>query len=173
MVHRFWDGMVNGGYVTHGETYRHPGDVIWWAKGGALEGEAIQRLHFLKRIVERAFPRGLDPMSDSNPYRIMMLGGMDKVTLEQLFTAPAGEQPPVLAWFAGGCDPHRAYLTYFGVSQPSEVQVAVPAGETYDAVLLDTWTMAETPLRPVTRGEVLTFEAKPYQALLLTRSPPP
>ena len=59
MVHRFWDGYVNGGYVTHGETYRHPGDVIWWAKGGVREGDAIPRLHFLRKILDRVSSRVL------------------------------------------------------------------------------------------------------------------
>lgn len=173
MVHRFWDGVVNGGYVTHGETYRHAGDVIWWAKGGALGGEAIARLHFLKGIIERVSRRGLEPIRDTGPFRIMLLGGMDKVTLDALMAARgSGEPQPMTAWFAGAHEPHRAYLSYFGVSQPSEVPVGVPAGEAYEATLIDTWEMTETALgRRVTRGDVLTIPAKPYQALLLMRAP--
>ncbi|MBU2531302.1 MAG: DUF5060 domain-containing protein, partial [Alphaproteobacteria bacterium] len=39
MVHRFWSGVVNGGSVTHGETYYNDSETIWWAKGGKLIGE--------------------------------------------------------------------------------------------------------------------------------------
>ncbi len=169
MVHRFWDGSVNGGYVTHGETYRHPGDVIWWAKGGALEGESIPRLHFLKQLLDRVSPKGLEPITESGPYGIMKMGGMDNITLQDMlgmFRSGDG----VRTNFAGAGEASKAYLMYFGVSQPSEVPIAVPKGETYRATLIDTWEMTETPLdQRVTRGELLTFPAKPYQALLLTR----
>ena len=169
MVHRFWDGMVNGGYVTHGETYRHPGDVIWWAKGGTLECESIPRLHFLKTIMDRVSPKGLEPMRDSGPFSIMMAGGKDKATIQDLM-ARRTEADFVRTHFAGAHEPHSAYLTYFGVSQPGEVPISVPAGETYDAHLIDTWDMTETPLgTTVKRGDNLAIPPKPYQALLLTR----
>ncbi|MGW3109740.1 hypothetical protein [Streptomyces sp. NPDC001100] len=31
MVRRCWDGVVRGGYVTHGECYLSDDDVLWWA----------------------------------------------------------------------------------------------------------------------------------------------
>ena len=34
MVQHFWAGTVSGCYVGHGETYKHPEDLLWWAKGG-------------------------------------------------------------------------------------------------------------------------------------------
>ncbi|MFW6268900.1 MAG: DUF5060 domain-containing protein [Bacillota bacterium] len=51
MVHRFWDGYCNGGYVGHGETYVNPEDILWWSKGGLLHGESPERLAFLKEIM--------------------------------------------------------------------------------------------------------------------------
>jgi hypothetical protein len=169
MVHRFWDGSVNGGYVTHGETYRHPNDVIWWAKGGTLEGDSIPRLHFLRRILERVSGNGLEPVRDTGPFSIMLAGGKDKASLQDLM-AKRQDKDFVRTHFAGAHEPHKAYLTYFGVSQPAEVPIAVPAGESYEAHLIDTWEMTETPLdKQVKRGDVITIPAKPYQALLLTR----
>ena len=41
MVHRFWEGTVNGGYVGHGETFLHPEDILWWAKGGSCAARAL------------------------------------------------------------------------------------------------------------------------------------
>jgi hypothetical protein len=42
-VHRFWLMVVNGGYAGHGETYVHPDDLLWWAKGGRLYGQSAAR----------------------------------------------------------------------------------------------------------------------------------
>jgi hypothetical protein len=170
MVHRFWDGSVNGAYVTHGETYRHPGDIIWWAKGGALEGDAIPRLHFLKAILDRVSSEGLEPVTESGPYGIMKMGGMDTITLADMLNTFRGGDG-VRTQFAAAGKSSRAYLQYFGVSQPSEITIAVPKDETYDATLIDTWEMTETPLgKRVARGDLLNIPAKPYQALLLTRA---
>jgi len=48
---------------------------------------------------------------------------------------------------------------------------AVPPDEMYDAVLIDTWEMTQTPLaKGVVRGHVLRIAPRPYQALLLTRA---
>ena len=41
LVFRFWNGTVAGTYVGHGETYRHPENIIWWAAGGKLYGHHL------------------------------------------------------------------------------------------------------------------------------------
>ena len=51
MVHRFWMGTCSGCYVGHGETYKHPQDLLWWSKGGVLHGESPARIAFLKRVL--------------------------------------------------------------------------------------------------------------------------
>ena len=62
MVHRFWLGtVIGGGYVGHGETYLHPEDILWWAKGGELHGESPARIAFLRAILEDSPPTGLEP----------------------------------------------------------------------------------------------------------------
>ncbi len=63
MVHRFWLGTIGGGYVGHGETYLHPQDILWWSKGGVLHGDSPARIDFLRRILEKEAPEGLDPIS--------------------------------------------------------------------------------------------------------------
>ncbi|MFO0805870.1 MAG: DUF5060 domain-containing protein [Gemmataceae bacterium] len=40
MVRRFWLGTLAGCYVGHGETYKHPKDILWWSKGGELHGQS-------------------------------------------------------------------------------------------------------------------------------------
>jgi hypothetical protein len=172
LVRRFWDGTVNGGYVTHGETFGNDTDTIWWAKGGTLIGESVARIAFLRRMLEDGPDEGLDPVRSTGAYRIMQAGGLDNVVLSELVTPPEGEEdwPRVQAWFATAGQPHRYYLSYFGENQPSEFAVAVPPGERYSATLIDTWEMTETPLAAsVERGDVLYFASKPYQAMLLRR----
>jgi hypothetical protein len=47
---RHWGVTMAGGYASHGETYVHPGDILWWAVGGKLVGESPGRLRFLKQL---------------------------------------------------------------------------------------------------------------------------
>jgi len=51
MVNRMWESIVWGGYAGHGETYLHPEDILWWAKGGVLHGQSPERILFLRRIM--------------------------------------------------------------------------------------------------------------------------
>ena len=173
MVRRFWDGVVNGGYVTHGETYYNDSETLWWAKGGKLIGESVERIAFLRRIMEEGPDEGLDPVKSTGAYRIALAGGLDNVLIQQLFVPTPGEEgwPRVQAWWPTAGQPHKYYLSYMGENQASEFTVAVPPDEKYDAVVIDTWEMTETPLGSgFVRGDVLKFPPKPYQAVLLRRS---
>ncbi|MCM3784580.1 DUF5605 domain-containing protein [Neobacillus mesonae] len=62
MVRRFWEGAVRGGYVGHGETYMHPDEILWWAKGGELHGTSPERIAFLRRVMEEGPSEGLNPL---------------------------------------------------------------------------------------------------------------
>jgi hypothetical protein len=140
LVHRFWLGTAGGGYVGHGETYVHPQDILWWAKGGVLHGQSAPRLAFLRRILEDGPAAGLNPIDD------------------------------VLFMFAIAGQPHQYYLTYFGVNQPSSMLFNVPEGEQYQAEIVDTWEMTTTRVaQPVVRGAMLSLPGKPYQAVILRR----
>jgi hypothetical protein len=61
MLRRCWHGTVDGTYVGHGETYKHPQDVVWWARGGTLRGQSPARIGFLRKVIEDA-PAPLDPL---------------------------------------------------------------------------------------------------------------
>jgi hypothetical protein len=172
MVHRFWAGTVNGGYITHGETYYNDSETLWWSKGGRLVGESPARIAFLKQILQDGPDEGLDPMPHTGRYRIFLAGGLDKVTLPELLGPIPGEEdwPRASIFYPTAGQPHRYYLSYFGGNQPREVQVAVPPGERYSATLLDTWEMtSSTVAESVERGRVLSIPPKPYQALRLRR----
>lgn len=65
MTQRFWLGTMSGCYVGHGETYLHPDDILWWAKGGVLHGESPKRIQWLKDLLAKAPPfHELQPMGD-------------------------------------------------------------------------------------------------------------
>jgi hypothetical protein len=64
LMHRFLTGTVGGGYVGHGETFLHPQDILWWAKGGTLTGDSPARIAFLRRLLEQGSQDGLNPYGD-------------------------------------------------------------------------------------------------------------
>ncbi len=54
MSNRMWEAYARGGYAGHGETYMHPDDILWWAKGGKLHGQSPERIAFLVKIINEA-----------------------------------------------------------------------------------------------------------------------
>jgi hypothetical protein len=171
MVHKFWLGVVNGGHVTHGETYYNDEEVLWWAKGGRLTGESVPRIAFLRKVLEAAPDAALDPMLDTRNHRIMKLGA-DNVTGPQMSKPARGEEdwPKVRFPYPIASVPHHYYLAYLGHRQPREIPAPTPPGEFYSAAVLDTWDMTETPVADrVTRGDLLFMEPKPNLALVLRR----
>jgi len=65
MIQRFWLGTLGGCYVGHGETYKHPEDILWWSKGGVLHGESPKRIQWLKDFMAQAPPFDeLQPLGD-------------------------------------------------------------------------------------------------------------
>jgi len=65
MTQRFWLGTLGGCYVGHGETYKHPEDILWWSKGGVLHGQSPKRIQWLKDLIAQAPPLDeLRPLGD-------------------------------------------------------------------------------------------------------------
>lgn len=52
MTAMFWRSLITGTYAGHGETYKHPRDILWWAKGGVLHGKSPKRIQFFKKYLE-------------------------------------------------------------------------------------------------------------------------
>jgi len=119
LVHRFWISVIRGGYAGHGETYAHPEDIIWWAKGGSLYGEAWKRIKFLREIIEADVKNGLTPIGDNHAW----------------------------PWnrISGARDGDLTYL-YFGEHQPGQWTTGLPTepGD-YEVDIIDTWDMTVTP----------------------------
>jgi len=66
MVQRFWETTTEGLYCGHGETFKDPKEIIWWAKGGVLHGQSPERIAFLKKILQNAPAEGLEPLLDAH-----------------------------------------------------------------------------------------------------------
>jgi hypothetical protein len=123
LVHRFWITMMRGGYAGHGETYSHPQDLIWWAKGGELRGEAWKRIGFLRDLLEQDVVNGLDP-----------IGAVTDWPWSRV---------------SGARDGDLRYI-YFGEHQPVVWSPGLPMdGSNYDVDLIDTWNMTITPAKKV------------------------
>lgn len=144
MTRRFWEGVLRGGYVSHGETYMHPKDILWWSHGGELHGSSPARIAFLRKIVEEA-PDVITPdESEGTGFNINW-----DVTLGK-----AGE---------------GYYLYYFGFFQPSFRTFQMPKGKKYHVDVIDTWNMTITPM-PDTYFDQFRLElpAKQYMAVRIT-----
>ncbi len=141
MVRRFWIGVVSGCYVTHGETYLHPDDVLWWAKGGSLHGESPERIAFLRKILEEGPEGGIDP---AVPWRIW-----------RELTAGKGDE---------------YFLLYLGFHQPVRVTFDLPRGYAYHIDIIDTWEMTIKPLEGSYKDScMIQLPRKPYMALRIVK----
>ena len=120
MVNQFWVGVTSGGYVTHGETYRHPDDVLWWSHGGTLHGESEERIEFLRELVDEA-PSSFEPCTRAPDAR-----GMER---------PLG---------IGADD--RYFLFYFEFYQPGVWNLPLPEEGEFEIEVIDPWEMTVEPL---------------------------
>ena len=142
MVRRFWETAVRGGYCGHGETYLHPEDILWWAKGGVLHGESPARIAFFRRVFEEGPAEGHEPL----------IG-----TLDTSFPC------------AGKADEY--YLAYFGIHQPRQQSFTLPEGCRFRGEIIDTWEMTITPIPGFLEGHAtVELPGKPYIAVRLRRA---
>ena len=118
---------MRGGYAGHGETFAHPQDLLWWAKGGELRGESWQRIGFLRDLLEEDVREGLEPI------------------------APPSEWP----WSrVSGAASGDVRFIYFGEHQPVLWAQGLPEEDgDYEIHLIDTWEMTVTPLPKVPAPE--------------------
>ena len=148
MVFRFWQGLVAGTYVGHGETYLDPCDVLWWAKGGVLHGRSPARLAFLRRIMEEGPSEGLEPIDRWQDSPIAGRPGL-------YYLAYFGKQP-LTAWR------FELYKTGLKDGMPFKVDI------------IDTWAMTITPVDGVfvtKKKDDYTFEDKDGKSITLPGGP--
>lgn len=163
LVHRFWTTLLRGGYAGHGETYAHPEDVIWWAKGGKLYGEAWRRIGFLRDLIEQDVRNGLTPLGGTNSWPWSRMSGAEDGDVR---------------------------FIYFGEHQPAQWTTGLPIDDTPCEVdVIDTWEMTITPAErieavvphPTRHGGIVRggkadaafgvrLSGKPYLALRIRKS---
>jgi hypothetical protein len=120
MVHRFWQGTIAGTYVGHGETYLHPDDIMWWARGGKFHGKSPARLTFLREILESGPRDGLEPIDKWQDQHTAGKPG-------EYYLIYFGKQTP----------------TEWVFDLPRE---ALVAGMQFQLEIIDTWNMTITPV---------------------------
>ena len=122
LVHRFWTTTLRGGYAGHGETYRHPEDLIWWAKGGELHGQAWQRIGFLRAILEEDIQTGFEPIESGMRFAGRVSAARDGDTT----------------------------IIYLGEHQPEIWAYGLPKADgEYEVDVIDTWAMQVMPAERV------------------------
>jgi hypothetical protein len=121
LVHRFWMTVISGGYCGHGETYAHPEDLLWWAKGGELRGQAEPRIGFLLDIIKEDVKTGLTPFREMQEGQFPWNG-------------------------MGGSFEGDVRFIYFGAHRPVIWSTGFPKEDgDYDIDIIDTWNMTITP----------------------------
>ena len=126
LVHYFWSGTMAGCYVGHGETLKHPEDLLWWAKGGVLRGQSPARIAFLRKIMEPVpfeefTPGELEPgqlvLSRPAGEYFVYCTSADPVTLEL---------PGKVPFKVDGFDTWEMTTVYQGTARPGKAVLAPP-----------------------------------------------
>jgi len=130
MVSNFWWGTITGCYVGHGETYKHPEDILWWSKGGVLHGESPTRIAFLVKIMEQAppfedmTPTELSPgnyvLSKAGEHYLIYFTDQGEVSLDL-----PGDKPYKLDHI----DTWNMDVISLGTASPGEFSFAAPEGD--------------------------------------------
>lgn len=205
MTRAFWKVTVQGGYCTHGETFL-PGtemgaratrtgeeDVVWWAKGGLLNGESIARIAFLRGICEE-LPGPLTSFgsesggASGNPFEGMCykLGLSDEE-----YDAQAQQAPEFARGFLttvgvmrqrerdfffssefeyGGHCGEDAFLYYKDDQCCAAAELNLPEGKRYRVEVIDTWDMTRTVAAEGVSGHIeVKLPGKPYMAILCVK----
>ncbi len=139
LVNRVWNGVIDGVYVGHGETYLNPEEVLWWSKGGALRGESYRRIAFLRKLVEEA-REGIDPTPNTWLWRSL----------------------------ASGTQGARRW-TYLGPRQPALFDTpGLPENRPYRIDVIDVWEMTVRTLPDTFKGRTtIPLPGKPFLAVRL------
>ncbi len=135
-VNRFWTIYCRGGYASHGETYVHPKNVLWWSKGGKLHGQSPARLAFLLQIMEEAPENNLIPVHTEWNKETYLFQG------------------------------NNYYLFYYGNSQQASALLRLPEEHKYTLEVIDAWNMTIETVEGVYSGTTeIPLPQKPYMAV--------
>ena len=135
-MNRFWILYCRGAYASHGETYVHPDNILWWAKGGKLYGKSPERISFLHQIMKEAPEKGVHPIHTA----------WNKETY--LYKSD------------------EYFLHYFGNSQQASAILHLSKDKKYIVEIIDAWEMTTTKLEKEYSGTTeIELPQKPYMAI--------
>lgn len=143
LIHRVWTTTAFGCYAAHGETFHREDEVLWWAKGGKLYGQAPARLRFLQEFLENLpgpmEPSCLDAIRDPN-------GLFDSVNpFIQNILLNSGEKgrQQILKEQTLPISVHPDYkLIYLERSARSLMTIDLPENGKYKVEIIDIWEMS-------------------------------
>ena len=142
MTQQFWDAITKGGYASHGETYLNPTNYIWWSQGGKLYGKSVERIAFLRKIIEECPRNGLMSFNGSP----IKWNRLNSVRLDDDY-----------------------FLFYYGERQHAERYIELPEDRKYKIEIIDTWEMTITKVDGIYSGVTrVELPSKPYMALRIT-----
>ena len=155
LTKRFWDVVVRGGYCTHGETYLRDDEILWWSKGGWLNGSSPKRIAFLRKLNERIGPIDPSPVMEWDlPWGLS--GKQFKYETKSPFSP-----------FSVAAD---KMLCYFSFAQPAVRTFNLPVDVPYEVEIIDTWEMTITKLNGKFSGPSrISLPGKQYIAVLFTK----
>jgi hypothetical protein len=138
MTSRFWQVYCRGGYCTHGETFLHPQNILWWSKGGQLYGQSPQRIAFLRKIMEQRPVNGV--------YAFHSLWNKETYLIKN----------------------REYYLYYYNNTQQKLAHYSLPGDKKFKIEIIDTWNMTITPLNGTYSGNTeIVMPGKPWMAVRL------
>ena len=152
LARRFWLGVLQGGYVTHGETLlpasaapdEETTPTLWWSHGGTLHGTSPRSIAFLRKLVEEACTeKGARCVFDPSP---------EPYYLNATVFARDGKTA-------------RTVLYYFDDHQPIWYEFPLPDGE-FTAEAIDPEQGTITALPGTYHGKAkIKLAARPFQAM--------
>ena len=191
LVRSFWRVTVQGGFCTHGETYlpetpqgklatrTGEKDVVWWAKGGRLNGQSPERIAFLRSVIE-SLPGPLEPVEGGFPE----LANLEEEALRETIARFPEDFQSFLGSIArmnrlerelfyaveynyeGHCG-DSVFLSYLDDQCPAVYEMKLPEDRLYRVDVLDTWEMTRQTALQGVKGKVrVKLPGKPYMAVL-------
>ena len=183
---RFWRTFALGGYCTHGETFLNENDleeIVFWSKGGKLRGGSINRIAFLREIMD-ALPGPLEPenagfcaVRGKSPEELEELlasvhQGM-RVYYERVLAMDPVERERFLdgqVQYRGRCG-DEAILVYCDIQTFGQLRLDLPDRERYTVEVIDTWNMTrEVQIRDAHGQVTVKLPGRPWMAVLARKN---
>lgn len=170
-MNRVWTATAFGCYAVHGETFHREDEVLWWAKGGKLYGQAPARMGFLRAFLE-SLPGPMEPacldvvrdpnglFDSANPFILNILQnsgekGRNQILAEQ--TLPIGVHPDYK-------------LMYLERAARSLMTVDLPKNGEYRVEVIDVWEMTRKLVAERVHGQIrVGLPGKEGIAILIVR----